>query len=307
MKDRIKVSFPTKILSNRHYLNEVPVEGKVTSKFNFMIGWYDLYAAQIIRTGNCITLLSNPYSITVDSFWNINYFEDIAKYIFWTFNKSFRLKLIQQVPVLSYTVLRHCLQLLTENYLPYDNARLSEADEELQFCFLKDKSLRESKKYEDMYRLDQENREAIKLALEERAITPTLPEPDSLVQGASSAPTLLDMIVPTNGSSLETLQFIKDKLLEAEFRFDIFAPVKKSKDNRNPHGFNGCIAAMIDFFYQRNYFVQAYSLDQVFEAYFIYSGNSIAKFSSFLSEFRQDNSFIKYSDRLNKLKINKLK
>jgi hypothetical protein len=45
MKGRIKVSFPTKILSNRHYLNEVPVEGKVTSKFNFMIGWYDLYAA----------------------------------------------------------------------------------------------------------------------------------------------------------------------------------------------------------------------------------------------------------------------
>jgi hypothetical protein len=307
MKGRIKVSYPTKFLSNHYYLNEVPVEGKTTSKFNFTIGWYDLYAAQIIRTGSCITLLSNPYSITVDSFWNINYFEDITRYVFWTFNRSFRLKLIQQIPVLSTTVLNSSLQLLTENYLPYDEARLSEADEELQFCFVKDKSLRKSKKYEDMYRLDQENRAAIKLALEERAIAPTLPEPDSLVQEANLAPTLLDMIVPTNGSTLETLQFIKDKLLEAEFRFDIFLPVKKSKDNRNPHGFNGCIAAMIDFFYQRNYFVQAYSLDQVFEAYFIYSGNSIAKFSSFLSEFRQDNSFVKYSDRLNKLKINKLK
>lgn len=307
MKDRIKVSYPTKILSNRHYLNEVPVEGKTTNKFNFMIGWYDLYAAQIIRTGNCITLLSNPYTITADSFWNINYFEDITKYIFWTFNKSFRLKLIEKIPVLSATVLHRSLQLLTEHHIPYNPAKLLDADEELQWCFVKDKSLRESKKYEDVYRLDQENRDAIRLVLEERLLVPTLPEKDDLVQEVHSALSFVDMIVPTNGSSLETLQFIKDKLKEAEFRFDIFLPVKKSKDNRNPHGFNGCLAAVIDFFYQRNYFVQTYPLEAIFEAYFQYTGNQIAKFNSFLSEFRQDNSFIKHIDMLNKLKINKLK
>jgi hypothetical protein len=57
MGKKEKISFPTKILSNRYYLNEVLMEGKKTLKFNFRIGYYDLYAAQIIRLGNCITLL----------------------------------------------------------------------------------------------------------------------------------------------------------------------------------------------------------------------------------------------------------
>ena len=183
----------------------------------------------------------NPYTITTDSFWNINYFEDITKYIFWTFNKSFILKLIEKIPVLSATILHRSLQLLTENHIPYNRVKLLDADEELQWCFVKDRALRDSKKYEDMYRLDQENREAIKLALEERLLAPTLPERDNLVKEAHPVTSFLDMIIPANGSSLETLEFIKDKLKEAEFRFDIFLPVKKSKDNRNPHGFNRCL------------------------------------------------------------------
>lgn len=35
MKNRRNVSFPTRLLSNRHYLNEVSVEGKKTRKFHF--------------------------------------------------------------------------------------------------------------------------------------------------------------------------------------------------------------------------------------------------------------------------------
>ena len=84
-----KVSIPTKYLSNKNYLSEVPVEGKKSGKFYFRFAIYELYVAQIIRAGNCITLLSNPLEISRDNFWNTHYFEDLTKYIFWTFNKSF--------------------------------------------------------------------------------------------------------------------------------------------------------------------------------------------------------------------------
>jgi hypothetical protein len=48
MAKKEKISFPTKFLSNRHYLNEATVEGKKAPKFNFTIGSYDLYVQQII-------------------------------------------------------------------------------------------------------------------------------------------------------------------------------------------------------------------------------------------------------------------
>ena len=85
MSRKNKISNATKYLSNRRYLNEVPVDGKTNSKFRFHLGNYNLYAAQIIRTGKCITLLSTPITVTEDSFWNTNHFEDLAKYVFCTY------------------------------------------------------------------------------------------------------------------------------------------------------------------------------------------------------------------------------
>ena len=54
-----KVGFAAMLLSNHYFLNEISVEGKTTSKFNFRIAHYDQYAAQIIRTGNRITLINH--------------------------------------------------------------------------------------------------------------------------------------------------------------------------------------------------------------------------------------------------------
>jgi len=76
-----KIGFFTKYLSNRHYISEVPVEGKESSKFHFTTGYFDRYVNQIIRTGNCITLLSTKISITEESFWNISHFEDLARHV----------------------------------------------------------------------------------------------------------------------------------------------------------------------------------------------------------------------------------
>ena len=75
MDKRIKVDFVTKLLSMHYYVSEVPVEGKITGKYFKRLGYNEHYVAQIIRTGNCITLLSTVIPITLDNFWNTNYLE----------------------------------------------------------------------------------------------------------------------------------------------------------------------------------------------------------------------------------------
>ena len=109
-----------------------------------------------------------------------------------------------------------------------------------------------------------------------------------------------------NGSPEETLQFIIQKTEEAGFEYKLFSRIPRLENGKNPYGLNGSMAAMIDFFYQLNYFKKEYTLEEIFKAYLQYSGNTIGKFKTFISEFRQDNSFIKYSEKLKKLKINKL-
>lgn len=306
MKNRRNVSFPTKLLSNHHYLNEVSVEGKKTRKFHFHIGWYDLYAGQIIRTGNCITLLSNPYSLTVDTFWNIHYFEDITKFIFWTFNNSFRLKLIDQIALLPVSTIKHCLTLLDENFTPFDENRSANADEELQWCYQKNNYLKNDKAFRLMYQLDKENRTAIKEALERRTAGQSTETIHPTDEQQPSEPSFLDLLRPMNDSSHETLYFIARKTEEAEFPHNLFQPVPKLTNGKNPYGLNGSMAAMIDFFYQHNYFKKGCTPEQIFRAYFAYSGNEPGKRSTFFSEFRDDNNFIKYSDKLKALKIQKL-
>ena len=66
------------------------------------------------------------------------------------------------------------------------------------------------------------------------------------------------------------------------------------------------MAAMIDCFYQLRYFKKDYTLEQIFKAYLQYSGNSIGKLRTFISEFRNNNSYIRHAEMLKKLKIRKL-
>ena len=316
MEKKRKVGFATKLLSNHYYLNEVPVEGKTTSKFNFKIGFYDQYMAQIIRTGNCITLLSSNIILSVDHFWNINYFEDLTRYVFWTFNNSFLLKITEKIDSLKLPVLMHCLKLLKENFVPYGN-EIDDADEELQFCYRKNKNLKKDSKFVRMYILDEQNRTSILNAVEKRINEfprPSLhaganeqpPISESETKPASNTVLFLEVLRPMNGSAEETLRFIIRKTEEAGFEYKLFSRIPRLENKKNPYGLNGCMAAMIDFFYQHNYFKQEYNLDEIFNAYLQYSGNTIGKLKTFISEFRYDNSFIKHSEKLKKLKINRL-
>ena len=115
------MSLQVKYLSNRNYVREIPVEGKHTGKFLFSVSFYDDYVTWVIRAGNCITLLSSPFKITRYNFWNTHYFEDISRFVFWTFNKSFLLVLSEEIQKLKPTGINRCHELLTDNFIPYAN------------------------------------------------------------------------------------------------------------------------------------------------------------------------------------------
>lgn len=317
MGKRVKVGFATKFLSNHYYLNEVPVEGQTTSKFNFKIGFNDQYAAQIITTGNCITLLSNHITLTDESFWNTNYFENLTKYVFWTFNESFLLKLIEKMEILKLPVLKRCAELLQKHFIPYVEPLPDHPNEELKWCFVKNENLKKDPKFSQMYLLDEQNRTAILHTIEKRIVESSKPlsqpvtvaEPatlEDLIPPPAKPLSFLEMLEPINGSPEETLQFIKQKIEEAGFKDNLFSPIPKSDNGKNQYGLNGRIAAMIDCFYQLRYFKKEYTLEQIFKAYLQYSGNSIGKLKTFISEFRNNNSYIKHAEMLKKLKIKKL-
>ena len=314
MDRRRKVGFVTKLLSNHYYLSEIPVEGKTTTKFYRKLGYNEHYVAQIIRTGNCITLLSTHTLITDDSFWNINYFEDLAKYIFWTFNKSFLLKVTDKVESLKLPVLQRCLELLQENFTPYSETSSSNLDEELEWCYVKNENLKKDPKFSQMYLLDEQNRTVIQRAIEKRisefpkitVINQTIEELLEEIPGTSHITLFLEVLRPMHGSPEETLQFMMRKTKEAGFEFNIFSGVPRLDNGKNPYGLNGCMGAMIEFFYQLNYFKKEYSFEEILKAYLQYSGNNIGKLKTFISEFRQDKSFMKYTDKLKALKIERL-
>lgn len=304
-------------VSHRHYLNEVPVEGKKNIRFLRHLGFWDRYLFQIIRTGNCVSLLSTPTAVTEDSFWNINHFEDLAKFVFWTFNKSFLLKVIGRVEGQKLPVLLRCRDLLMEYPVAYSEPEPADADQELLFCYRKSAHMKTQSRFAQLFQLDSQNRRDFLEAVEKRIadFPATLPQATGnsialpaveVSQTTAEAIIFLEMLRPMDGSPVKTLEFITAKIEEAGFNHKLFSPVKRLANGKNPYGFNGCMAGMIDFFYQHGYFKNEYGLEQIFEAYLRFSGNSIGKFKTFLSEFRNDRHYRESFKQLKGLKISKL-
>ena len=233
MSKQMKVGFATKILSNRNYIKEVSVEGKTTNKFNFSIGFYDQYASQIIRIGNCITLLSNDITINKDNFWNPNYFEDLTRYVFWTFNKSFLFTLTEATDTLSPSIIKRCALVLLKNLIPYSNKLEETSDEELHWCLVKNQNFKEDPKFQQMYLLDRENRMALMAALsakitsfdtQEKALPKTSGE---TLTTEPSVASFLDVLKPLNNNPNETLHYMVSKLEEAKFELKLLSKVDK--------------------------------------------------------------------------------
>jgi hypothetical protein len=251
MAKKREIGFRTKILSNYNYLKEVRVDGKKTNRFNFKIGHYDKYVAQIIRIGNCITLLSNNFEITDDSFLNTSHFENVSRYIFFTFNKSFLIKLIEKIESLQLSVLKRSAELLHEIPIPFNNTSEEIFDEELKWCIIKNNNLKKDHRFKKMYTLDAENRLAILTALEKRIEnieksdeTKQININEGKEKPIDKTLSFQEVLRPMNGNTKNTLDFIKSKTIDAKYEYDIFSPVSKLENGKNPYGLNGCIAAL---------------------------------------------------------------
>ncbi|MDQ2720455.1 MAG: hypothetical protein M3Z26_11955 [Bacteroidota bacterium] len=308
-----KIHWPTKIISNKNYIKEVSIDGKVTNTFNFKTGYYDLYAAQIITAGNCITLLSSPPVFSLESFRNSNLFEDIAKYVFWTFNESYRLQLIEHLSNFSDVELQRCQNLLYNNFIPYDGIGEDNPDEELVWCMVKNNHLRVDPKFELMYQKDRENREAIlkeinkliKLLGTNKNETVSFDSLSEINKEPKKQPDFLDMLTPINGSIEITLSYIESKIIEARFPHNIFHTIEKSKKGANKTGLNSEIAAMVNIFQDNGYFKQEFTFKDIFKSFGVYTKNQAGKDYDY-SFFVQDYNFKKYLEGLKFLKINNI-
>src|SRR5450631_703422 len=97
-KSRPPISFFYKLLSSKFYLTEIPVENKRTVLFRSIFGKSVAKdTMKIIRTGSCITLLSDYVPIEARTFFRMLYFEEYAKYAFWTFNGNFIMELSRNI------------------------------------------------------------------------------------------------------------------------------------------------------------------------------------------------------------------
>ena len=227
-----KVDFVTKYLSNKNYLREISVENKTTLKFFYNIGWYEHYAAQIIRAGNCITLLSTNLNLNRDNFWNIHYFEEITRYLFWTFNKSFLLILTEKIETLSLPTLNRCIELLNTNFVPYDSSiNDSSNDQEIIWCKVKNENLKGNPKFSNIFTLDKENRTILLEVLIKRmgVLLNLANEKKEILTENTLNGTIpiafFDMLRPMNGSTAATFQYIRDQTEKANIEFNIFLPV----------------------------------------------------------------------------------
>lgn len=311
-----KISFSAKFLSLRHYLDDVSVDGQLMDPTQRKWGNYDKYVTQAIRAGNCITLLRESYPMTVQSFWNITHFEKFARSVFWTFNKSFLLKLLDRVGAQKPMVLLRCREVLLEYPVAYADPMPEDADDELKVCYLKNSSLKKNPKFRSMYSLDEQNRKDI-LGAVEKGIAALSPSPSSPypvppaihppVEPESHGPiSFLNMVRPMNGSTEETLRFIAEQVDKVGIRFDLFTPVELIYKNKNPYGLNGAMVASIRYFFERGFFNKEYSFAEVFKSYLVYSGNKVGKLPTFLENYQEDSHFQKYFDKFKDLKISKL-
>ena len=114
------------------------------------------------------SLLSTDVKIDLASFYDTNQFEYLARYVFWTFNKSFLLKLLAEIENQVLSDLRRYHELLLENPIAYPDPVPTDAGEELRFCYMKNENLKVDPDYTLMYALDEEHRKALLTAVEKK-------------------------------------------------------------------------------------------------------------------------------------------
>src|ERR1039458_8675247 len=112
-KSKSHISFFYKFLSSKFYLTEIPVENKRTVLLHWFLGRSVAKdTMKIIRTGSCITLLSDFVPIEAKTFFRMLYFEEYAKYAFWTFNGNFIMELSHNLIHIDNDNIELCIEVL---------------------------------------------------------------------------------------------------------------------------------------------------------------------------------------------------
>ncbi len=305
-----KISFFYKFLSSKFYLTEIPVENKRT----ILLHWFFWRShakdtMKIIRTGSCITLLSDFVPIEAKTFFRMLYFEDYAKYAFWTFNDNFIIDLSRNVLLISEDNIKSCVEVLRLYSMAYDEKLNTGVDYELSFCYRKIASLKKDKRFDQMFALDLHNRKIVMELLEKRVVEKSEENKKDLSsiesEPANHEPeeiSFLEMLIPVNGSKENTLSYIESKIIEARFPHNIFHTIKKTKKGANQTGLNSEIAAMVNVFQEKGYFKKEFTFKEIYKSFGIYTKNKSGKdydYSFFVEEYH----FKKYLEYLEPLEI----
>jgi len=310
IESKTKISFFYKFLSSKFYLTEIPVENKRTILLHWFF-WrsHSKDTMKIIRTGSCITLLSDFVPIEAKTFFRMLYFEDYAKYAFWTFNDNFIIDLSRNVLLISEDNIKSCVEVLRLYSMAYDERLNTGVDYELSFCYRKIASLKKDKRFDQMFALDLHNRKTVMELLEKRLVEKSEENKNDL-SSIESEPTnhepeeisFLEMLIPVNGSKENTLSYIESKIIEARFPHNIFHTIKKTKKGANQTGLNSEIAAMVNVFQDKGYFKKEFTFKEIYKSFGIYTKNKSGKDYDY-SFFVEDYHFKKYLEYLEPLEI----
>ncbi|HUZ61227.1 MAG TPA: hypothetical protein VMU83_20795 [Hanamia sp.] len=266
---------------------------------------------KIIRTGSCITLLSDFVPIEAKTFFRMLYFEGYAKYVFWTFNNNFIIDLSRNILLINEDNIKSCIEILRLYPKSYDEKLNNGEDSEVSFCYRKILSLKKDKKFDQMFDLDVNNRKTVLRLLEERMDEMKKDEENEKdlssieTEPANHEPeeiSFLDMIIPINGSKENTLSYIESKIIEARFPHNIFHTIRKTKKGANQTGLNSEIAAMVIVFQGKGYFKKEFTFREIYKSFGIYTQNKSGKDYDY-SFFVEDYHFKKYLEYLESLEI----
>lgn len=293
MKDRIpKVSWTTKMLSNTPYIREVSIDGKKANLFHRRLGYYDLYVAQVMRLGNCLTLLSSVPSFSLDNFRNTNLLVDMVRFVYWTFNEAFLIRLEEYLCSFSINELSGIHHLLEAYPKPFICISDNEMDEELIWCSAKNQSLQKDIKFNALFEKDNYNRQAcikhIRRLINSKTKTNLdLIGEDALVVEISFA----DMLLTEDKALI--LSEMEQEIISIGFPRNPFHPVAKNKKGANQYGLNAQMAAIVFHYQQQGYFKSEFTFKEIYKAFGKMGGNESGKDYN-LDYFKQDFLFDKY-------------
>lgn len=287
---------------NKKYITEINVHEKDANDFRGIMDNIPLFIERTLRHGNGISLNDVDYSVSENTFWDIEFFEQYCRNIFFSFKNGYTSKLIRRIKDIDKTDIQFFHQTLLDNFTPYQQAFDSNATSYLRFIGMKLQNLDKDGLLDEVKRLDKENRSQLLNALKE-ALDKKAGSQHSATENHSENEDNLPftkMLRPVENSKLKTKALIQGYLQKAGISFELFSqkPVAQTAKESNPDGFKGAVAAMIYTFQGLNYFEKGFSFPEILDAYLKETGNKIGKLSDFKRHYLEDNYFIQYTDKL---------